>query len=64
MSIKNLFSNYKSNQFHSSQSELSSSKLVESNEFIQNKYLDKKRYEPPIDFSTASNFARFGLAEE
>ena len=37
MSIKDLFNNYKSDQFKSAQSELSASKLVESNEFIENK---------------------------
>ena len=63
MSIKDLFNDYKSNQFSPSQSELSSSKLVESNEFIQNKFVEKFRYEPPIDFTDASNFAKFGSAE-
>ena len=63
MSIKDLFNNYNSNQFKQTQSELSASKLVESNEFIQNKNIDKFRYIPPIDFSKASNFAKFGSAE-
>ena len=63
MSIKDLFNNYKSNQFRPSESELSSSKLVESNEFIVNKTVEKNRYVPPIDFSTASNFAKFGSSE-
>ena len=63
MSIKDLFNDYKSNQFSPAQSELSASKLAESTEFIQNKYVEKFRYEPPIDFTTASNFAKFGSAE-
>jgi len=63
MSIKDLFNNYKSNQFKPTESELSASKLVESSEFIENKFVEKFRYEPPIDFTTASNFAKFGSAE-
>jgi len=63
MSIKDLFNDYKSNQFSPAQSELSASKLAESNEFIQNKFVEKFRYEPPINFATASNFAKFGSAE-
>ena len=63
MSIKDLFNNYKSDQFKPAQSELSASKLVESNEFIENKFIDKFDYIPPIDFTTASNFAKFGSAE-
>ena len=63
MSIKDLFNNYKSNQFKPTETELSSSKLVESNEFVQNKFIEKFEYEPPIDFSDASNFAKFGSAE-
>ena len=63
MSIKDLFNNYKSNQFSPAQSELSASKLAESTEHIQNKFVEKFRYEPPIDFTTASNFAKFGSAE-
>ena len=64
MSIKDLFNNYKSNQFKPTESELSASKLVESNDFIEEKTVEKFRYVPPIDFSTASNFAKFGSAEE
>ena len=63
MSIKDLFNNYESNNFKPSQSELSASKLVESKEFIKNKSKDIDRYIPPIDFTTASNFAKFGSAE-
>lgn len=63
MSIKDLFNDYKSNQFSPAQSELSASKLAESTEFIQNKFVEKFRYEPPIDFTTASNFAKFGSVE-
>jgi len=63
MSIKDLFNSYQSNQFKPTESELSASKLVESNEFIQNTFVEKFRYEPPIDFTTASNFAKFGSSE-
>jgi hypothetical protein len=63
MSIKDLFKNYESNRFSSTKSELSASKLVESIEYVKEKNTDKHRYIPPIDFSTASNFAKFGSAE-
>ena len=63
MSIKDLFNSYQSNQFKPTESELSASKLVESNEFVQNTFVEKFRYEPPIDFTTASNFAKFGSSE-
>ena len=63
MSIKDLFNDYKSNHFNKSETQLSASKLVESAEFIKNKKKDIDRYVPPIDFSTASNFAKFGSAE-
>jgi len=63
MSIKDLFKNYQSNQFKPTESELSASKLVESNEYIEQKEIEKFRYVPPIDFTTASNFAKFGSAE-
>ncbi len=63
MSIKDLFKNYQSNQFKPAENELSASKIVESNEFIEQKEVEKFRYVPPIDFTTASNFAKFGSAE-
>ena len=63
MGIKDLFNDYKSNQFKGSENQLSASKLVESNEFIENKFIEKYKYVPPIDFSTASNFAKFGSSE-
>ena len=63
MSIKDLFKNYQSNQFKPAENELSASKVVESNEFIEQKEIEKFRYVPPIDFTTASNFAKFGSAE-
>ena len=63
MSIKNLFKNYQSNQFKPAENELSASKLVESNEYIEQKDIEKFRYIPAIDFTTASNFAKFGSAE-
>lgn len=63
MSIKDLFKNYQSNQFKPAENELSASKLVESNEYIEQKEIEKFRYVPPIDFTTASNFAKFGSAE-
>ena len=41
MSIKDLFKNYQSNQFKPTESELSASKLVESNEYIEQKQIEK-----------------------
>ena len=39
-------------------------KKVESREYIDKYIAQKDRYVPPVDFSSASNFARYGLASK
>ena len=39
-------------------------KKVESAEYITEYVKDKNLYEPHVDFATASNFAKYGLAEK
>ena len=63
MSIKNLFNSYKNTQIQKAISTNSASALVESDRFIEAKRIQQEQFIPPIDFSTASNFAKFGSAE-
>ena len=64
MSIKNLFSNNKG--VPKIQKTVSSDEMVEtveSSEFVEAKRKQFDRFIPPIDFTTASNFAKYGSAE-
>ena len=63
MSIKELFSSYDSKQFTKALTGQSASALVESSGFIEAKRVEAEQFIPPIDFATASNFAKFGSAE-
>ena len=63
MSIKDLFSSYNNNQIQKAQTTNSASALVESSDFIEAKSFQFDEFIPPIDFSSASNFAKFGSAE-
>ena len=63
MSIKDLFNNYSKKRFQSSITEQSASNIVESFEFVKERDKEDRRYIPIVDFSTASNFAKFGSAE-
>ena len=56
MSIKSLFGNSFKNY-------KSASVDVESTVFINNEVEDRQVYLPPIDFNSASNFVKYGLAE-
>ena len=56
MSIKDLFSK-------SIKSYESSSADVESTRFADNVAKERETFLPPIDFSSASNFVKYGLAE-
>ena len=63
MSIKNLFNNKGTPKI---QKTVSSDELVdqvESQEYIAAKKTEFEQFIPPIDFTTASNFAKFGSAE-
>tara|TARA_B100000683_G_scaffold272876_1_gene317090 strand:+ start:10807 stop:18357 length:7551 start_codon:yes stop_codon:yes gene_type:complete len=63
MSIKDLFSNYHNKQHTKPETVASSSVLLESPEYIAAKQEEFDRFIPDIDFSSASNFAKFGSAE-
>jgi len=64
MAIKDLFLNKSSYKVLSS-TELEKVMLeVESSGNMDQKIVDKNRFIPPVDFSSASNFARYGSAEE
>jgi len=63
MSIKNLFNSPGTPKI---QKTVTSDQLVdqvESSDFIESKRKQYDEFVPPIDFSTASNFAKFGSAE-
>jgi len=63
MSIKDLF-DVKVSPFEKHSDSLTSASVgAESNEYIQAKQRQKEIYVPPIDFSTASNFAKYGSAK-
>ena len=60
MSIKDLFSR----KTVTVKSAASASVDAESNRFVLRKAEENETFIPPVDFSTASNFIRFGSAEE
>ena len=63
MSIKDLF-NKEFKSFQAPVDNIKSASVgVESGEYLQEKMIQKERFSPPLDFSTASNFAKFGSAE-
>ena len=63
MSIKKLFGNHNSSGIQIAQSSQSASLLVESSDYIEAKRKQHEEFVPPLDFTTASNFAKFGSAE-
>ena len=63
MSIKNLFNNKGTPKIQKSVSSDDMVSTVESSEFVETKRRQFEEFIPPIDFTTASNFARFGSAE-
>lgn len=63
MSIKDLFQNSKTNKIHQTETLASASAEVEGVSLVREKTKEKVEFVPPIDFSTASNFAKFGSAE-
>ena len=63
MSIKDLFTKNRK-QFQAPVDNIKSASVgAESMDYIIEKRKDLDRYVPPLDFSTASNFAKFGSAE-
>ena len=63
MSIKNLFSSYNTQQVQKAQTVESASALVESGDYIEAKRTQFDQFLPPINFTSASSFAKFGSAE-
>jgi len=63
MSIRKLFERNKSFKVLSSASLSEEAVEVESERYIRAKIEDIQRFEPQIDFSTASNFVKYGSAE-
>ena len=65
MSIKNLFSEKQKVMSQKSISDITGSATpVESSDYIDNYLAKKERFLPPVNFATASNFAKFGSAKE
>lgn len=63
MSIKDLFNKTGTPKIQKSVSTNDLVNQVESSDFIESKRKEFDKFVPPIDFSTASNFAKFGSAE-
>ena len=64
MSLKNLFSKVGSGHVLSDLNINGLTDDVESGRYIDEYIKRKIRFEPHVDYATASNFAKFGLAEE
>jgi hypothetical protein len=63
MSIKDLFNSNKNSQISKAKTTEDVVETIESEDFIEAKRKEFDQFVPPIDFSTASNFAKFGSAE-
>ena len=63
MSIKNLFNSNKLNKISKSKTTDDIKEVIESDDFVLARSTEFNQFVPPIDFSTASNFAKFGSAE-
>ena len=63
MSIKDLFNSKGSPKIQKSVTTEELVDQVESSEFVEAKRKQHEQFIPPIDFTTASNFAKFGSAE-
>ena len=64
MSIKKLFDKGHSLKFVKNKTQDNLASGVESYKYISEYSEKRERFIPDVDFATASNFARFGLAEE
>ena len=63
MSIKDLFNNPGAKKIQGSATSDEMVENVESQEYVEAKKAEFEQFVPPIDFATASNFAKFGSAE-
>ena len=64
MSIKELFDKGHSLKFVKNKTQNDLAENVESSRYVDAYAVRRNRFIPDVDFATASNFARFGLAEE
>ncbi len=64
MSLKNLFKGVKSDTILPKVNLNRALEDVESDRYVDAYIENRARMEPPIDYNTASNFAKFGMAEE
>ena len=64
MSLKNLFKGVKSDTILPKANLNRALEDVESDRYVDAYIENRARMEPPIDYNTASNFAKFGMAEE
>ena len=64
MSVKDLFKENKSKKVLPISSTEEMGKKAESKRYIEEYSKKRDRVHPRVDFTTASNFARFGSAEE
>ena len=64
MSLKNLFKGVKSGTILSNANMNRATEDIESDRYVDAYIENRARMEPAIDYATASNFAKFGLAEE
>ena len=62
--IKDLFEKNKDNKILADASLNKIGSGIESSNYVKSNIKDKERFIPRIDFSSASNFARYGLAEK
>ena len=63
-SIKDLFGKKNSNKIITNSSVSDIGNPIESANFVKSKVAEIQRYVPNVDFTTASNFAVYGLAEK
>ena len=64
MGIKDLFDEQRSAKLGQKDSVETHGAKVESDALVDAREVDRLRFIPPIDFSTASNFAKYGSAEQ
>ena len=64
MSVKDLFKNNISTRIISAETPDSLGRQAESIDNVENKNKRSQIFVPPVDFSSASNFAVYGLAEK
>ena len=59
MGLKDLF-NSKAKRYQAAKTPASASAMVESEQFVRVKNIEKNKFRPDIDFTTGSNWANYG----